>query len=322
MSKIDAGAGSQAGAQAAAGAGAAGSQKGARATSRTSAKVIDRIATGVFYVVAAFFILLLASITAYILYKGALAASPELLSFVGDGVGIQLFNTVYLVFLSLLVTMPVGIMTGLFMAEYAGSGFFVAITRTCIEALSSLPSIIVGLFGFLVFIQMTHSKWSLWAGSLSLAIINVPLIARTTEDAMRSVPRSYYDGSIALGASRWQTVTHVLLKASIPRIITGMILAAGRGFGEAAVLLYTSGMSSDVNFHDWNPLSPTSPLNPLRSADTLSVRIWSLKTEGIAANSQQIADLAAAILILLVFVFSLGSRALGRRLQKRMLSGN
>ncbi|MCL2492473.1 MAG: phosphate ABC transporter permease PstA [Clostridiales bacterium] len=281
-----------------------------------SAKQADRVATGVLYGIAAFFVLLLASITIYILYKGVLAASPDLLSFSGDGVGVQLFNTIYLVFLSLLITVPIGMFTGIYMAEYAGKGSLIAVIRTCIETLSSLPSIIVGLFGFLVFIQMTHSKWNLLAGALSLAILNIPLIARTTEDAMRSIPRSYYDGSIALGSTRWQTVVHVLLKASIPQIMTGVILAAGRGFGEAAVLIYTSGMSSDINFNNWNPTSITSPLNPFRPADTLSVHIWAIKTEGIAANSQQIADLSAAMLIILVFAFSLGSRALGRHLQK------
>ncbi|MCL2775591.1 MAG: phosphate ABC transporter permease PstA [Oscillospiraceae bacterium] len=287
---------------------------------KSSAKIADKTITVILYIIAAFFVILLASITIYIIYKGIRAASPDLLSFSGDGVGVQLFNTVYLVFLSLVVTVPVGVLTGIYLAEYAGKGPLVAVIRTCIETLSSLPSIIVGLFGFLVFIQMTHSKWNLLAGALSLAIINIPLIARTTEDAIRSIPRSYYDGSIGLGATRWQTVIHVLLKASVPRIITGVILAAGRGFGEAAVLIYTSGMSSDINFSNWNPASITSPLNPFRSADTLSVHIWALKTEGIAANSQQIADLSAAILIILVFVFSLGSRALGRRLQKKMQS--
>jgi len=284
------------------------------------ARRVDRFVSGLLYGIAALFVVLLATITIFILYKGIRAASPDLLSFSGDGVGIQLFNTIYLVFLSLIITVPTGIFTGIYLAEYAGKGALVTVIRTCIETLSSLPSIIVGLFGFLVFIQMTHSRWNLLAGSLALAIINIPLIARTTEDAIRSVPRAYYDGSIALGATRWQTVVRVLLKTSIPRILTGIILAAGRGFGEAAVLIYTSGMGSDVNFRNWNPASITSPLNPFRAADTLSVRIWALKTEGIAANSQQIADLSAAILIILVFAFSLGSRALGRRLQKKMLS--
>jgi len=286
------------------------------------AKKTDRFVTILLYIIAAFFVLLLASITVYILYKGIRAASPDLLSFKGDGVGIQLFNTIYLVFLSLIITVPIGILTGMYLAEYAGKGAFVAIMRICIETLSSLPSIIVGLFGFLVFIQMTHSHWNLLAGSLALAIINIPLIARTTEDAIRSIPRSYYDGSIALGATRWQTLVRVLLKGSVPRIITGIILAAGRGFGEAAVLIYTSGMNSDVDFNNWNPASITSPLNPFRSADTLSVHIWALKTSGIAANINQIADLSAAVLIVLVFAFSLGSRAIGRRLQKKISGDN
>jgi len=286
------------------------------------AKAVDHAVTGVLYAVAAFFIVLLASITVFILFKGVRAAVsfPELLSFKGDGVGIQLFNTIYLVLVSLVITVPVGVCTGIYMAEYAGNGRVVAVIRTCIETLSSLPSIIVGLFGFLVLIQLTHSRWNLLAGSISLAIINIPLIARTTEDALRAIPRSYYDGSIGLGATRWQTLWHVLFPVSVPRIITGVILAAGRGFGEAAVLMYTSGMSSSVNFSNWNPLSITSPLNPFRTADTLSVRIWALKTEGIAANSQANADLAAAVLIVLVFAFSLGARYLGHRMEKKMTS--
>ena len=288
--------------------------------SKKNARRVDRFVTGLLYGIAAFFVILLASITIYIMAKGVQAISPDLLSFSGDGIGIQLFNTIYLVFLSLIVTIPAGILTGLYLAEYAGKSPIVAVIRTCIETLSSLPSIIVGLFGYLVLIQMTHSHWNLLAGSLSLAIINIPLIARTTEDAIRSIPRGYYDGSIALGATRWQTVVKVMLRTSVPRILTGVILAAGRGFGEAAVLIYTAGMGSDVNFNNWNPASITSPLNPFRAADTLSVHIWALKTEGIAANSQQIADLSAALLIILVFAFSLGSRALGHRLEKKMLS--
>jgi len=284
------------------------------------AKLVDRGVTVVLYVVAVFFIALLAVITAFLLYKGVKAISPDLLSFTGNGVGIQLFNTIYLVFLSLVITVPVGICAGIYLAEYAGKGAFIAVMRTCIETLSSLPSIIVGLFGFLVLIQLTHSRWNLLAGAVSLAIINIPLIARTTEDALRSIDRSYYDGSIALGATRWQTMMRVLMRVSIPRIITGIILAAGRGFGEAAVLIYTSGMNSDINFSNWNPASITSPLNIFRPADTLAVHIWALKTEGIMVNATQAADLSAAVLVILVFAFSLSARWLGRRLEKRMQS--
>jgi len=285
------------------------------------AKAIDKSVTVLLSAIAALFVILLALITAYLLYKGVKAATPDLLSFTGNGVGIQLFNTVYLVFLSLVITVPIGICAGLYLAEYAGKGPIIAVVRTCIETLSSLPSIIVGLFGFLVLIQMTHSKWNLLAGALALAILNVPLIARTTEDALRAVDRSYYDGSIGLGATRWQTTIRILVRASIPRIITGVILAAGRGFGEAAVLIYTAGMNSAINFNNWNPASITSPLNVLRPADTLAVRIWALKTEGIMANANQIADLSAAALVLLVLLFSLSARWLGNRLDKKMSGG-
>jgi phosphate transport system permease protein len=284
------------------------------------AKIADSIVTAVLYVIAVFFVVLLAVVTIYIVVKGAWAVTPNLLGFNGDGVGVQLVNTVYLVLLSLVITVPVGVFTGIYMAEYIGRGPIVAIIRTCIETLSSLPSIIVGLFGFLVLIQLTGAHWNLLAGSVALAILNIPLMARTTEDALREIPREYYDGSIGLGATRWQTMVHVSLKASIPRIITGVILAAGRGFGEAAPLMFTSGMGSAVNFNDWNPLHLTSPLNPMRPADTLAVHIWALKTEGIAANSQAIADLSAAVLVVLVFVFSLGSRALSHHLSKRKLA--
>ncbi|MCL2655372.1 MAG: phosphate ABC transporter permease PstA [Coriobacteriia bacterium] len=285
------------------------------------AKLADKTITVILSTIAALFVVLLALITVYLLYKGARAATPDLLSFTGFGVGIQLFNTVYLVFLSLLVTVPIGICAGIFLAEYAGKGPIIAVVRTCIETLSSLPSIIVGLFGFLVLIQLTHSKWNLLAGALALAILNVPLIARTTEDALRSVDRSYYDGSIGLGATRWQTTVRILLRASVPRIITGIILAAGRGFGEAAVLIYTAGMNSAVNFNNWDPTSITSPLNILRPADTLAVHIWALKTEGIMANANQIADLSAAVLVVLVLVFSLSARWLGNRFDKKMSGG-
>jgi phosphate transport system permease protein len=278
------------------------------------ATTVDRAMTGLLHAAGALCVVLLASLTGWILVKGVRAATPQLLSFSGDGVGVQLFNTVYLVAISLLITVPVGVLAGVYLAAYAGDSPVVEIIRTCLETLSSLPSIIVGLFGFLVLIQMTGSSWNLLAGAAALAILNVPLITRTTEDALRGVDPSHFDGAISLGATRWQGVIRVLLRASGARLMTGVILAAGRGFGEAAVLIYTSGMGSSVDFADWNPTHRTSPLNPLRGADTLAVRIWALKTEGIAANATQIADLSAAVLVVLVFGFSLGSRWLGSRL--------
>ena len=285
------------------------------------AKVADRAATAVLYAVAGFFLALLAAFTVYILYRGALAFRPEYLSFTRQGIGPQFFNTIYLVFLSLLISIPIGVAAGIYMAEYAGGGRLTHFLRTCIETLASLPSIVVGLFGYLIFLVMTSSHWNLLAGALAVSILNIPSLTTVTEDALEGVPVRFREGSLGLGATHWQTIAGVLLPAALPRIVTGIVMAAGRGFGEAAALLFTSGMSSDVNFHNWNPFSISSPLNPLRPADTLAVHIWALKTEGVEANAAQLSDLSSAVLILMVFAFSLGSRWIGDRLERRMTGG-
>lgn len=286
------------------------------------AKIADKAATGVLYAVAGFFLLLLAAFTIYIFYKGIISFKPEYLSFTREGIGVQFFNTVYLVFLSLLISVPIGVAAGIYMAEYAGDGKLPRFLRTCIETLASLPSIVVGLFGYLVFLVMTGQHWNLLAGALAVSILNIPQLTTVTEDALQGVPELYREGSLGIGATHWQTITGVLLPAALPRIITGIIMAAGRSFGEAAALLFTSGMSSDVNFNDWNPFSLNSPLNAMRPADTLAVRIWALKTEGVDQNATQLSDLSAAVLMLMVFAFSLGSRKIGARLEEKLTGGS
>ena len=138
-----------------------------------------------------------------------------------------------------------------------------------------------------------------------------------TEDAFKSLPAGYKRGSLAMGATLWQTIYKVLLPACLPRIMTGVILAAGRGFGEAAALLYTAGMSTDINWASWNLMSPTCPLNPFRPGETLALSIWAARTEALAANSAQLANLASAILMLLVLSFSLGARCLSTYLDNK-----
>ena len=278
----------------------------------------DRAMTALLYCVAGFFLLLLAAFTVYVIVRGFRAFSPSLLAFNDDGIGNQFFNTVYLVFLALLVSVPIGVAAGVYMAEYASPGKLTEFIRTSMETLSSLPSIVVGLFGSYVFIEMTHSKWNLFAGALAVSILSLPLITTTTEDAMHAVPSSWKEGSFAIGATHWQTITKVMLPACVPRIITGVILAAGRGFGEAAALLYTAGMSTDINWSRWNIASPTCPLNPFRPGETLALHIWSMRTEAVAPNATQVADLSSAVLIIMVFAFSIGARILGRRLDRKL----
>lgn len=281
------------------------------------AKLMDKFMTIVFYCVAGFFILLLVAFALYVILNGFKGFSPDLISFEGSGLGNLLFNTLYLVFLSLLVSIPLGVAAGIYMAEYARPGKFTKFLRMCIETMSSLPSIVVGLFGYLVFIVMTGAQWNLFSGALAVSILSIPLIMTVTEDAFKSLPVGYKRGSLAMGATLWQTIYKVLLPACLPRIMTGVILAAGRGFGEAAALLYTAGMSTDINWASWNLLSPTCPFNPFRPGETLALSIWASRTEALAPNAAQMANLASAILMLLVLSFSLGARYLSSYLDKK-----
>lgn len=282
----------------------------------------DRLMTVVLYGVAGFFLLLLAAFTVYILWKGASEFDFSLLAFNAEGIGNQFFNTVYLVFLALLISVPLGVAAGIYMAEYAKEGRLTSFLRTSIETLSSLPSIVVGLFGYLVFVVLVRGQWNLMAGALAVSILSLPLITTTTEDALRAIPRNWKEGSFALGATHRQTIVRVMIPACVPRIITGVILAAGRGFGEAAALLYTAGMSTDINWARWWKLdSPVCPFNPFRPGETLALHIWASRTEAVAANAAQVADISAAVLILMVFAFSIGARSIGRHLDRRMTGG-
>lgn len=275
----------------------------------------DRIMTVVFYCVAVFFFVLLAAFAGYVIIKGFMGATPEMFRFQRRGsIGNQLFNTIYLVFLSLLITVPIGALAGIYLAKYAREGALTKFIRICIETLSSLPSIVVGLFGYLIFLVIMGLDKSLMAGALSVSILTLPLITTTTEDAIRGLPEGYFQASMGLGSTRWQAIFHVLLPACLPRIMTGIILAAGRGFGEAAVLLYTTGLGTNIRWGNWNLASHTCPLNPFRSAETLSLQIWDLQVNG---QNQDLANLASAVLLILVLAFSIGANILSNRLNKK-----
>lgn len=275
----------------------------------------DRIMTVVFYCVAVFFFVLLAAFAGYVIIKGFMGATPEMFRFQRRGsIGNQLFNTIYLVFLSLLITVPIGALAGIYLAKYAREGALTKFIRICIETLSSLPSIVVGLFGYLIFLVIMGLDKSLMAGALSVSILTLPLITTTTEDAIRGLPEGYFQASMGLGSTRWQAIFHVLLPACLPRIMTGIILAAGRGFGEAAVLLYTTGSGTNIRWSNWNLASHTCPLNPFRSAETLSLQIWDLQVNG---QNQDLANLASAVLLILVLAFSIGANILSNRLNKK-----
>ncbi len=279
------------------------------------ARRADRAMTGIFYGIAAFFFALLLAFTGKVIIGGLMGASPEMFAFARQGaIGNQLFNTVYLVFISLLVSVPLGVFAGIYLAMYAKPGLFTRFLRICIETLSSLPSIVVGLFGYLVFLVFMGMGKSLLAGALSISILTLPLITTTTEDAIKGLPAGYFQAGMGMGSTRWQAIFHVLLPACIPRIMTGVILAAGRGFGEAAALLYTTGSGSSLRWGNWDITSPTSPLNVLRPAETLSIQIWNLQTN---AQDAALANLASAVLLLLVLLFNIGANAWSRHINRK-----
>lgn len=279
------------------------------------AKTIDKFMTGVFYGLAIFFIVLLVAFAGKVIIGGLLGATPEMFAFKRSGsVGNQLFNTIYLVFIALIVSVPIGIFAGIYLAVYAKQGPLTKFLRVCIETLSSLPSIVVGLFGYLVFLVLIGMDKSLLAGALSVSILTLPLLTTTTEDAIKGLPAGYFHGSLGLGATKWQSIFHVLLPACLPRIMTGVILAAGRGFGEAAALLYTTGSGTMLNWGNWDPTSATSPLNLLRPAETLSIQIWNLQVNG---QDRALANLASAVLMILVLVFNIAANAWSRHIEAK-----
>jgi phosphate transport system permease protein len=206
------------------------------------------------------------------------------------------------------------------MAEYAGVGRITNLIRFSQELISSVPSIVVGLFGLALFVNATHWGFTALAGALALSVFNLPLMARLAEQAIRAVPDDERQASLALGTTKWRTIRHVVLPIAIPGIVTGIILTAGRIFGEAAALLFTAGLSTPVgyDFGNLNLGDPRSPWSPFHPATTLSVYIWKLNSEGLGSYVRQIADTSAAVLVLLVLVFNLGARGLGRLLQRRI----
>ncbi|MDO1605121.1 phosphate ABC transporter permease PstA [Lactobacillus sp. YT155] len=292
------------------------------------AKTIDKIATGVIYVMATVIVLILASLLLYILGRGLqyvnwhfLTSKAESFS-AGGGIGIQLFNSFFLLILSMIISIPIALGTAIYLSEYSSNGRIASLIRTSIEILSSLPSIVVGLFGFLIFVINFHIGFSILSGALTLTVFNLPLLIRSIEDALRSIPNSQREAGLALGLSKYETVIRVIIPDALPAIITGLILGAGRVFGEAAALIYTAGQSAPpVDFTNFNPMSITSPLNLMRPAETLAVHIWKVNSEGLIPDAVAVSAGASAVLILAVLLFNLASRYLGNFIYTKM-TGN
>jgi phosphate transport system permease protein len=287
------------------------------------AKTWDKIATAVLYAISFLIIFLLVGFIGYIIYNGRSSLNlhfligDSLVNEAGGGIGPQLFNSFYMLIISLVITVPIGIGAGIYLSQYAKQGKVLGFIRLCIETISSLPSIVVGLFGLLVFVTMTHWQYTLLAGALAITVINLPSMTRVSENAITAVASKVREASLGLGATEWQTIKKVILPSAMPQILTGVILAAGRVFGEAAALLYTSGMSSpNLNYNNISLTNKISPFSLFRPAETLAVHIWKLNSESMIPDASKIANGSSAVLVIMVLLFNFLARIIGNKIYK------
>lgn len=217
----------------------------------------------------------------------------------GGGIGPALFNSFYILFLSLAISIPLGMAAGIYLAEFAPENRFIGFIRICVEGLSSVPSIIFGLFGIALFVDMMHLDLTILGGAVSLAFLNLPMLTRVTEEALRSVPPELKNASFALGSTHLQTIRKTLIPAAASGIITGICLTAGRAFGESAVIILTAGVTTSGSLWDFNLLSP---------GETLAVHLWYVQSEAIVPDAGDIAQKSTAVLIAIVLLINLAFR--------------
>jgi len=254
--------------------------------------------------VITFFVLFF--LIAYVLIHGVPHIKPSLfaLEYTSENASLMpaLINTVIMTLLSLLIAVPFGIFSAIFLVEYAGKGNkFVEVIRLTTETLQGIPSIVYGLFGMLFFVNTCGWGFSLLAGAFTLSIMVLPLIMRSTEEALKSVPDSYREGSFGLGTGKLRTVFKIVLPSAIPGILSGVILAIGRIVGETAALIYTAGTVAQV------------PFNVFGSGRTLAVHMYNLSSEGLYMDQ---AYATAVVLLVLVVGINTLSGVLARKLSK------
>lgn len=231
---------------------------------------------------------------AYILVRGVPYLTPSLFSLEYNSDNVSLVpaavNTVLMILMSLMLAVPFGIFAAIYLVEYAKKGNkMISVVRVTAETLSGIPSIVYGLFGMLFFVTALHWEFSMLSGAFTLAIMILPLVMRTTEEALMAVPDSYREGSFGLGAGKLRTVFRIVLPSAIPGILAGVILGIGRIVGETAALMYTSGTVADY-------------AGPMDSGRTLAVHMYVLTSEALHVN-----EASATAVVLLVIVIGINA---------------
>lgn len=252
---------------------------------------------------------LLLFLIGYIMIKGIPHIKPELFQWKYNTLNVSLMpaliNTVIITIISLLIAAPIGIFSAIYLVEYAKKGNkLVAIIRITAETLSGIPSIVYGLFGLLFFVTALGWGMSLLAGAFTLSIMILPLIMRTTEEALKAVPNSYREGSYGLGAGKLRTVFKIVLPSAMPGILAGVILGIGRIVGESAALIYTAGTVAEI---------PKGSDFMFDSTRTLSVHMYALASEGLYVNQSYA---TAVILLIIVVLINYLSGFISKKLSK------
>lgn len=244
---------------------------------------------------------------AYILVKGIPNLSLDLFSFEYNSENVSLFpaliNTVVMTALSLIIAVPLGLFSAIYLVEYAKRGNkIVGLIRLTAETLSGIPSIVYGLFGFLLFVTAFSWGYSLLAGAFTLVIMILPVIMRTTEEALKAVPDTFREGSFGLGAGKLRTVFKIVLPSAVPGILAGVVLSVGRIVGETAALIYTAGTVAQI------------PSGLLGSGRTLAVHMYALWSEGLNTNQSYA---TAVVLLIIVVILNAASSALAKKISSK-----
>lgn len=244
---------------------------------------------------------------AYILIKGIPNLSLDLFSFEYNSENVSLFpaliNTVVMTALSLVIAVPLGVFSAIYLVEYAKRGNkIVGLIRLTAEMLSGIPSIVYGLFGFLLFVTAFSWGYSLLAGAFTLVIMILPVIMRTTEEALKAVPDTFREGSFGLGAGKLRTVFKIVLPSAVPGILAGVVLSVGRIVGETAALIYTAGTVAQI------------PSGLFGSGRTLAVHMYALWSEGLNTNQSYA---TAVVLLIIVVILNAASSALAKKISSK-----
>ncbi len=275
-----------------------------------SPKKAQKIMKSVFWASGIITVIILLIIIGYILFKGLPVVNLEFLladpidSGKSGGIAPMIVSTIIVTVIAVLVAAPLGVGAAVFIEEYTKENIIVKLIRFGSETLASIPSIVFGLFGLAFFVVFLGMGWSLFSGGLVLAFMALPTILQVSEVSISAVPKSYAEGSLALGGSKWQTVYRVILPAAIPGITTGIILGMARAMSEAAAILFVVGSALAM------PLSIFDPGRPL------PLHLYVLATEGISLDN---AYGTAAVLVLLVLIITVVTNTVVERYSKKMM---